>query len=51
MLRFGDSLGDTEIEELMDISAGMGIEVEDLLLKLEEAYEEAEGVRDTAPVP
>jgi hypothetical protein len=43
MMRYGDTLGDSEIEELIEISESMGIEVEELLMRLEGAYEEAEG--------
>ena len=44
MLRYGDNLGDDEIEELLEVSESLGIEFEELMLRLEGAYEEAEGV-------
>jgi len=43
MLRYGDNLGEDEVEELIDVADGLGIEFEELMFRLEGAYEEAEG--------
>ena len=50
-LRFGDRLLESEIEELEEVADRLGLSLEELMLRLSEAYMEAEGVfTDTTPV-
>jgi len=51
-MRYGDNLLDSETEELEEIAANMGLSFDELMVKLEMAYQEAEGeLTDATPVP
>jgi len=52
-LRYGDSLTSDEEEELVDVATGLGISFDELMTRLQGAYEEAEGspVEDKMAVP
>lgn len=47
-LRYGDTLTSDEEEELQDVAEGLGIDATELMIRLQGAYEEAEGV-DAVP--
>jgi hypothetical protein len=50
-LRYGDSMLDSEIEELDEVAERMGLSFDELMLRLEAAYQEEEGAfTDTTPV-
>ena len=48
-LRFGDKLLDSETEELEEIAERLGLSLDELMLRLRESYEEAEGVPAATP--
>jgi len=50
-LRYGDSLLDSETEELQELADSMGLSLDELMVRLRWSYEEAEGaLTDTTPV-
>jgi len=48
-LRYGDSMLDSEVEELQDLADGMGLGLDELMLRLDNAYQEEEGALANTP--